>query len=153
MKMRRPHLVPLSRQALVLLEGLRARSGGNPGLFPNHRDPARPIAASSFNRVLGCLGYQGCFSAHGFRATATTLLGLLGYPDKLVDLQLAHRRRDASRAPYDHARFVSSRILLMQDWADVLDALIAGRNHAWVTEAFGPLSRRRTRILSVCERE
>ncbi|MGB5807899.1 tyrosine-type recombinase/integrase [Castellaniella sp.] len=126
MKMRRPHMVPLSRQALTLLRALRVLSGEGPALFPNHRNPDRVLAASSFNHAIVRLGYGGRFSAHGFRATATTLLGLLGYPDKLVDLQLAHRRQDASRAPYDHARFVGSRTLLMQDWADILEALAGG---------------------------
>ncbi len=153
MKMRRPHMVPLSRQALAALGALRDLSGHGPMLFPNHRDPGRVLAASSFNHAIGRLGYGGRFSAHGFRATATTLLGLLGYPDKLVDLQLAHRRRDASRAPYDHARFVGSRTLLMQDWADILDALAAGGRYACLSQAFGPLSERRTRMLGVIERE
>ncbi|MGA0585243.1 MAG: tyrosine-type recombinase/integrase, partial [Castellaniella sp.] len=153
MKMRRPHMVPLSRQALAELGFLRGLSGHGPSLFPNHRYPDRELAASSFNYAIGRLGYEGRFSAHGFRATATTLLGLLGYPDKLVDLQLAHRRKDASRAPYDHARFVGSRTLLMQDWADILDALAAGGRYAHLSEAFGPLSERRTRMLGVIERE
>lgn len=153
MKMRRPHMVPLSRQSLVLLRSLRALSGDGPVLFPNHLDPDRVLAASSFNHAIARLGYGGRFSAHGFRATATTLLGLLGYPDKLVDLQLAHRRRDTSRAPYDHARFVGSRTLLMQDWADILDALAAGGRYAQLSEAFGPLSERRTGMLGVIERE
>jgi integrase len=153
MKMRRPHMVPLSRQALTALGSLRGLSGHGPSLFPNHRYPDRELAASSFNYAIGRLGYEGRFSAYGFRATATTLLGLLGYPDKLVDLQLAHRRKDASRAPYDHARYVGSRTLLMQDWADILDALAAGERYAHLSEAFGPLSERRTRMLSVIERE
>lgn len=153
MKMRRVHMVPLSRQAVTLLRALRAQTGDGAVLFPNHRAPGRVLSASTFNRAIERLGYGGRFSAHGFRATATTLLGLLGYPDKLVDLQLAHRRRDTSRAPYDHARFVGSRTLLMQDWADILDALMAGQHYARVSQAFGPLSRRRTRILRVIERE
>jgi integrase len=153
MKMRRPHMVPLSRQTVALLCSLRTKSGGSPVLFPNHRDPDRELAASSFNHAIERLGYGGRFSAHGFRATATTLLGLLGYPDKLVDLQLAHRRRDTSRAPYDHARFVGSRTLLMQDWADILEALAEGKRYAQLSETFGPLSERRTRMLGVIERE
>ncbi|MGB6008052.1 tyrosine-type recombinase/integrase [Castellaniella sp.] len=152
MKMRRPHMVPLSRQTLALLSSLRTVSN-SPMLFPNHRDAGRELAASSFNHAIERLGYGGRFSAHGFRATATTLLGLLGYPDKLVDLQLAHRRRDTSRAPYDHARFVGSRMLLMQDWADILGALADGKRYAQLSQTFGPLSERRTRILSVIERE
>ncbi len=153
MKMRRSHMVPLSRQAVSLLRGLQTDATKSPWVLHGLRRPDKPLAASSFNRALDSLGYHGRLSAHGFRATATTLLGLLGYPDKLVDLQLAHRQRDASRSPYDHARFIASRTLLMQDWADVLDALTMGNDLARITDAFGPLSRRRTQLLRVCERE
>ncbi|WP_298016946.1 integrase arm-type DNA-binding domain-containing protein [uncultured Castellaniella sp.] len=153
MKMRRPHMVPLAQQTVTLLRSLRTKSCSNSMLFPNHRDTDRELAASSFNHAIERLGYGGRFSAHGFRATATTLLGLLGYPDKLVDLQLAHRRRDTSRAPYDHARFVGSRTLLMQDWADILEALADGNRYAQLSQMFGPLSERRTMMLAVIERE
>lgn len=153
MKMRRTHVVPISRQAAGLLRILKARGGPAPRLFHGMRQPEKVLVASSFNRALDSLGYQGRFSAHGFRATATTLLGLLGYPDKLVDLQLAHRQRDTSRNPYDHARFIMSRTLLMQDWADILDALTSGHSLAQITQRFGPLSQRRVRLLRVCERE
>ena len=84
---------------------------------------------------------------------ATTMLGLLGYPDKHIDLQLAHRKKDASRAPYDHTRFLGSRGIIMQDWADILGALAQGLGLPQVTRAFGPMSDRRTALLKVIERE
>lgn len=153
MKMRRPHLVPLSRQAIALLRVLHAITGHGEVLFPNLRQATGVIAPTTFNRVIDLLGYGGRFSAHGFRATATTTLGLLGYPDKQVDLQLAHSKKGSSRAPYDHSRFLGSRALIMQDWADILDALSEGATFQQITYAFGPLSERRTALLRVTERE
>ena len=154
MKMRRPHIVPLSRQALQLLSQLHELTGGCDRLFPKqHHIHAGPMGRNSMNRVIGCLGYANRFSAHGFRATATTMLGLLGYPEKQVDLQLAHRKQDSSRAPYDHTRFLQSRCRLMQDWADILSLLEQGATLEKVTTQFGPLSDRRTALLAVVQRE
>jgi len=155
MKMRRPHLVPLSRQALVALKELHALTGGGQALFPSYRKPGQVMSATTLNQALKRMGYGGRFSSHGFRSTATTILGLLGYPEKRVDLQLAHSKKskDSSRAPYDHTRFVESRKVIMQDWADILDALRTGQSVEEVTQAFGPLSERRTALLRVIERE
>ena len=153
MKMRRPHLIPLSKQAVATLKELKTLTGGGKYLFPNYRRPTTVMSATTLNRALGCLGFTGRFSSHGFRSTATTLLGLLGYPDKLVDRQLAHKEKDSSRAPYDHAKFISSRRIMMQDWADILDCLAAGSNVEEVTDTFGPISERRNAFLKVIERE
>ncbi|KNH05065.1 Integrase [Candidatus Burkholderia brachyanthoides] len=97
-------------------------------LFPNFRKPKTLMSATTLNKVLERMGYGGQFSSHDFRSTVTTFLGLLSYPENRVDLQLAHskRKKDSSRALYDHTKYVSSRTLIMQDWADILDALAAG---------------------------
>ncbi|GAA5233995.1 DUF4102 domain-containing protein [Verticiella sediminum] len=153
MKMRRPHTVPLSRQVIALLEALREATGGSRYVLPHQRGADKPIGAGTLNHAIEVLGYHGQFSTHGFRSTATTLLGLLSYPENRVDLQLAHVRNASSRAPYDHTKYVSSRRLLMQDWADVLDALAAGETLDAVTADFGPLSDRRAALLRVVERE
>jgi len=153
MKMRRPHTVPLSRQAVTLLQTLRNVTGESHYVLPNQRRRDAPIGPSTLNHAIDMLGYHGRFSTHGFRSTATTLLGLLGYPSNRVDLQLAHVQNDSSRAPYDHTKYVSSRRLLMQDWADILDAFARGDTLAEVTAAFGPVSARRDALLRVVERE
>jgi integrase len=93
MKMRRPHLVPLSRQAVAALRELHALTGGGKVLFPSYRKPGQVMSATTLNQALKRMGYGGRFSSHGFRSTATTILGLLGYPEKRVDLQLAHSKR------------------------------------------------------------
>ena len=153
MKMRRPHLVPLSTQSLQLLQQLQQKTGHQPYLFPNARQPERMMGPTTLNHAINALGFKGHFSAHGFRATATTLLGLLSYPENRVDLQLAHSKRDGSRAPYDHTKYVSSRRLLMQDWADIWEQLAQGASIQDITNAFGPLSARREQLLRVTERE
>lgn len=155
MKMRQPHIVPLSKQAIELLEELQKLTGGSEFLFPSFRKPGQVISATTLNKALERMGYLGRFSSHGFRATATTLLGLLSYPENRVDLQLAHSRRkkDSSRAPYDHTKYIASRKIIMQDWADILDALADGASMEQVMEGFGPLSDRRTALLRVTERE
>ncbi|OZI64310.1 MULTISPECIES: tyrosine-type recombinase/integrase [Alcaligenaceae] len=155
MKMRRPHIVPLSKQAMVALRELHALTGGGKALFPSYRKPGQVMSATTLNQALKRMGYAGRFSSHGFRSTATTILSLLGYPEKRVDLQLAHSKRakDSSRAPYDHTKFIGSRKIIMQDWADILDSLQAGMSVDDVTQLFGPLSERRTALLRVIERE
>ncbi|WP_341919615.1 tyrosine-type recombinase/integrase [Hydrocarboniphaga effusa] len=152
-KMRRPHLVPLSRQTVEAFEELKTLTGGQPFAFPNHRKPSTVMSATTLNRALAGMGFRGRFSGHGFRSTATTLLALLGYPADRVDLQLAHAKKDSSRAPYDHTKFISSRRIIMQQWADILDALAAGKSPTEVTSVFGPLSSKREELLRVIERE
>lgn len=155
MKMRQPHMVPLSRQALAHLRELHALTGGGSVLFPSYRKPGQVMSATTLNQALKRMGYAGRFSSHGFRSTATTLLGLLGYPENRVDLQLAHskKNKDSSRAPYDHTKYIASRKIIMQDWADVLAALAGGDSIEKIMEQFGPLSDRRTALLRVVERE
>jgi len=153
MKMRRSHIVPLSKQVVTALKELHALTGGGKILFPNYRRPTQIMSPTTLNRALERLGYGGRFSAHGFRSTATTLLGLLGYPENRVDLQLAHARKDSSRAPYDHTKYISSRTIIMQHWADILGALGEGSTAAQLTTAFGPMSKRRAALLKVIERE
>lgn len=72
------------------------------------------------------MGYRGLHSFHGFRNTATTLLGELGFPEKVVNLQLHHKEGDQVWAAYDRSRFLTQRRQMMQAWADYLDDLREG---------------------------
>ena len=98
MKMRQPHIVPLSKQAVTALKELRKLTGGGEVLFPSYRKPGQVMSATTLNKALERMGYLGRFSGHGFRSTATTLLGLLSYPENRVDLQLAHSKRKPASA-------------------------------------------------------
>ena len=124
MKMGTRHIVPLSTQAVALLRRLKAIDGSRPLLFPNHRDPRRPMSATTLNRCLERLGYGGHFSAHGFRATASTHLNEMGWSGDAIERQLSHLERSKVRASYNHAEHLAERIRMMQAWADHLDGAV-----------------------------
>ena len=94
---------------------------GREQLFPNVRDPKRVMSNTTLNRVLERIGYAGVFSAHGFRATASTLLNEHGYRPDVIERQLAHQERNGVRASYNHATYLNERRQMMQEWADMLD--------------------------------
>jgi integrase len=132
MKMREPHIVPLSGQAVAMLKELRSYTGGRPMLFPNYRRPKGCMTATTLNRALERMGFNGKgsigFSAHGFRATASTILNEMGYRSDVIERQLAHADRDKVRASYNHAEYMKERRGMMQDWATYLDSLQSGSN-------------------------
>jgi len=126
MKMRRPHRVPLSRQALAILKELRAETGESKFLFPSIRSVKRPISENTLNAALRRLGYGAHeMTAHGFRAMAATRLSEMGrWSTTVIDRQLAHEEQNAVRRAYTHgAEFWSERVAMMQAWADYLDDL------------------------------
>ena len=129
MKMRRPHRVPLARQAVAILQELREITGGGRWLFPSVRSFAKPISENTLNAALRRLGYgteEMC--VHGFRGMASTLLNEMGRwnPDA-IERQLAHQEANAVRRAYTHnAEFWTERVAMMQAWADYLDGLRAG---------------------------
>jgi integrase len=124
MKMRNEHVVPLSTQAIALIEQLKPISGQRTFLFPNQ---ARPNDHMSNNTILGALkrlGYKGKMTGHGFRALAmSTIKEKLGYRHEVVDRQLAHAPKNKVDAAYDRAKFLGERKIMMQRWADYLDAI------------------------------
>jgi integrase len=130
MKMRKPHFVPLSEQAIKLLRELREITGKPVGhnpdwLFPNMKDPSKPMDPNTLNHALVRLGLNGeqWFRGHGARGTAMTLLSEMGFNDKAIDRQLAHQERNAVRRAYDRAQHRDERTEMMQRWADTLDEL------------------------------
>ena len=124
MKMGRPHAVPLPTQAVALLHELHALTGSQQWLFPNTRRPQAHMGDTTINRVIERMGYIDRFSAHGFRATASTLLHEVGFDSRLIELQLAHQDRNKSRASYDHSARLPERRQMMQSWADMLDEMM-----------------------------
>lgn len=127
MKMREPHLVPLSRQAIELLRELHTFTGGRGFLFPNYRNPKTCMTATTLNRALERMGFNGKdsigFSAHGFRATASTILNELGYRPDVIERQLAHAERNKVRASYNQGEYLTERTAMMQAWADLADEM------------------------------
>lgn len=126
MKMDAPHIVPLSRQALVVLEMLRALSGDNELLFRGDRDHEKPMSNNTILKALERMGYKGRMTGHGFRGVASTILHEQGYPHEHIELQLAHAERNEVSAAYNHANYLLPRAKMMQEWADYLDAIKTG---------------------------
>ncbi len=127
MKMRQPHYVPLSRQSVELLRELYTYTGGREYLFPNNRTPKTCMTATTLNRALERMGLNGKgsigFSAHGFRATASTILNEMGFRSDVIERQLAHAERNKVRASYNQAEYLGERKAMMQNWADLIDEL------------------------------
>lgn len=126
MKMREPHIVPLSHQALLLLEELKTLTGGQRWLFPNLRRPKVNMTMTTLNAALSRMGYRNKFSAHGFRATASTQLNEMDYRPDVIERQLAHKPHDQVRASYNQAEYLPERRKIMQAWADYVDGLCSG---------------------------
>jgi integrase len=122
MKMKRPHLVPLSRQAVAILEDLRPLTGNDKYLFPSVRTASRPMSENTVNAALRRMGFsKDEATGHGFRSTASTLLNEMGWPGDVIELQLAHLEKSRSRAAYNYAEHLEQRRKMMQAWADYLD--------------------------------
>jgi integrase len=93
-------------------------------LFPSLRTSTRPISENTLNAALRRLGFaKDEMTAHGFRATASTLLNEMGVAPDLIELQLAHAERNKVRAAYNRAQRLAERRQMMQRWADYLDEL------------------------------
>jgi len=127
MKMNELHVVPLSCQVIELLRELQLLTGDQSWLFPNTRRPKGCMTETTLNRALERMGYNGKgtigFSAHGFRATASTLLNESNFRPDVIERQLAHKERNQSRASYNRAMYLPERAEMMQYWADFIDGL------------------------------
>jgi integrase len=121
MKMRTPHIVPLSKQALEVLDLLRDLTGNGEWLFPGDRNAAKAMSNNTILKALERMGYKGTMTGHGFRGLASTILHEQGYAHDQIELQLAHTPRNAVSAAYNHALYLEPRARMMQDWADYLD--------------------------------
>jgi integrase len=127
MKMRAAHTVPLSTQAVAVLRDLQPLTGHRQYVFPGGRDPKRPLSDNALNAALRRMGFdKETMTAHGFRATARTLLDeVLGWRPDLIEHQLAHAVRDPNGRAYNRTSHLPERRKMMQAWADYLDGLRA----------------------------
>lgn len=127
MKMKAPHIVPLATQAVAILRDLQPLTGNGRYVFPSIRTRTRPMSENTVNAALRRMGYPvGSMTGHGFRAMASTLLNEQGWAPDVIELQLAHKERNAVRAAYNHAEHLPERRKMVQAWADYLDALKHG---------------------------
>lgn len=129
MKMKAIHIVPLSTQAIVILDDLRTLTGNDKYVFPSVRSATRPMSENTINAGLRRMGYTKLeMTGHGFRSMASTLLNEQGWHWDAIERQLAHAERNSIRAAYNYAEHMPVRIKMMQHWADYLDKLKAD-NH------------------------
>jgi len=110
-----PHIVPLSRQALELIEGLRPLTGNKQYVFYNH--------SNALLCAIRTMGYNGKMTGHGFRGLASTTLHEEGHMHDAIEIQLAHRVGNAVSQAYNHAQHLDYRKDMMQKWSDFIDGL------------------------------
>lgn len=124
MKMKEQHIVPLSRQAIEILEAIRPLTGHCKYVFPSATNRSRPMSENTVNAGLRRLDYdKNTATAHGFRSTASTLLHEHGFKHEIIERQLAHAERNSVSAAYNFAEYLPQRRELMQWWGDYLDEL------------------------------
>lgn len=120
MKRRREHLVPLSTQALELIEHMRLRSKGSEFVFPNDRRQDRPMSENAILYLIGRMGYGGKMTGHGLRTVASTWANENGMNRDAIERQLAHAPDDRVRALYNRAEYLPQRRAMLQQWANWL---------------------------------
>ncbi|EEV5729051.1 DUF4102 domain-containing protein, partial [Escherichia coli] len=120
MKMRRPHLVPLSTQALGFLNELKSMTGNYRYVFPGRNDPNKPMSEASVNQLIKRIGYAGKLTGHGFRHTLSTILHENGFNTAWIEMQLAHVDKNTIRGVYNHAQYIEDRKKMMQWYSDFI---------------------------------
>lgn len=128
MKMREDHIVPLSNQALEVLQEIQSLTGQGKYVFPSIRTSQQPMSEAAINAALRRMGYdQTEMTGHGFRAAMRTIGDeVLGFRVELIEHQLAHAVKDPNGRAYNRTAHLPERKKMMQQWADYLDGLKAG---------------------------
>ncbi|HHI1676184.1 TPA: tyrosine-type recombinase/integrase, partial [Klebsiella quasipneumoniae] len=114
------HLVPLSTQALDLLNELKIMTGNYRYVFPGRNDPNKPMSEASINQVIKRLGYGGRVTGHGFRHTFSTILHEKGYDSAWIEIQLAHVDKNSIRGIYNHAQYIDKRREMLEFYSSYI---------------------------------
>ncbi|WP_330983225.1 MULTISPECIES: tyrosine-type recombinase/integrase [Enterobacterales] len=124
MKMRRPHLVPVTSQIKELLEEIYQFTGRGKFVFPGRNNAGKPMSEASINQVIKRIGYDGQATGHGFRHTMSTILHEKGYNTAWIETQLAHVDKNSIRGTYNHAQYLDGRREMLQWYADYMDKIV-----------------------------
>jgi len=125
MKMRRPHLVPLSEQCQQVIEELRSVTGSGRWLFPSARSGGGCLSENGVRVTLRGLGFgKDVITPHGFRAMFSTVANEHGWDRDIIEKQLSHEERNSIRRAYNHAEYLEQRVKLIQWWSNYLEGLI-----------------------------
>lgn len=122
MKIKRDHLIPLSRQSLEILHQLYELTGTSPLLFPNRSNFHKPMSDNTINAAIKRIGFKA--TGHGFRKTASTTLNELGHNPDAIERQLSHLQNNRIRGVYNKAEYIDQRRKLMQTWSGILIELM-----------------------------
>lgn len=127
MKRTEDHLVPLSRQAMAIIDQMRARSRGSKYVFPTSQGNRldRPMSENTILYLIARIGYHGRMTGHGWRTVASTWGNEAGYNPDAIERQLSHVPADKVRAVYNRSAYLPLRREMLQTWADWLDAQAA----------------------------
>ncbi len=117
------HYVPLSKQAVTLLRELQGFTGRGLHVFPSSRGDSRPMSENTVNLAIKNIGFGDMMVGHGVRTMFSTTMNQKGFNPDAVEVQLAHKDKDAVRGAYNRAEYIEERISMMQSWADYLDNL------------------------------
>ena len=121
-KMRRPHDVPLSRQAVAVLQDIWPASEYGELIFPSIRSHKKALSENAMNSAMRRMGFtQDEMTSHGFRSTASTILNENGFNPDVIEAALGHQNENEIRRAYNRAKYWKERVELMQKWADMLD--------------------------------
>lgn len=135
MKKRKEHVVPLPKQALEILKNMKNFTGHRQHVFPHRDKRDEAMTDHAFRMALKHLGWSGRYSPHATRTTGSTHLNEMGFQADWIERQLAHAEPNAVRRTYNHADHLEGRKKMMQQWADMLDALTNNNNGAKVIVA------------------
>jgi len=122
MKMRSPHVVPLSNHTLAILNRLSILQGDRGLVFPGIHHPEKPLSENTMLFALYRVGYHSKMTMHGFRALFSTICNEAGFMPDAIERQLAHKEKNAIRAAYHRSEYMPERIKMMQWWADYLQS-------------------------------
>lgn len=129
MKRKKDHLVPLSDQAIKILNEMKSRSRGSAYVFQNDRTIQRPMSENAVLYLIYRLGYKGRMTGHGFRSVASTWANTAGYNPDVIERQLAHVPENKVRSAYNRAAYLPERRQLLQDWANWLESQVNAGRH------------------------
>ncbi|SUI44012.1 Prophage CP4-57 integrase [Serratia liquefaciens] len=116
MKAKRDHIVPLSDQALEVLEIMRSISGRREHVFPSRNDPRKPMNSQTANAALKRIGYGGKLVAHGLRSIASTAMNEAEFNPDVIEAALAHSEKNEVRRAYNRSIYLDQRLTLMSWW-------------------------------------
>jgi integrase len=126
MKKRRIHIVPLTDQALALLEAIKPYSGHREYVFPADRNPRTHCNSQTANMALKRMGFEGRLVSHGMRSMASTILNEHGWDPELIEVALAHVDKDEVRSAYNRAEYIERRRPMMAWWSEHIQEAATG---------------------------